>query len=143
MSKLKLAHYLLVMLAITTLASCDKDDDAEPSNKGHLTSKAWKGAKITLNESNFTQYFADEVGYDIKNNTITYKGDGTYSDTYGRTTTSGNWEFALNETELVYDKGTEDEFTMQISKLNKDSLIISQTQYIDGDKVTLKLHYGH
>ncbi|MFD2515855.1 hypothetical protein ACFSRY_18430 [Pontibacter locisalis] len=136
MNKIRILSFLFAALFLSTLTSCDKDDeDQEPSKRDLLTAGTWTGTAIYANGQDFTQVFIDELGYDIKKNTVKFDKAGTYVDTYERVSINGTWEFTNNEQAILFDKGDPDnEYIGEISKLDSDELFIQQDLEIEDDE---------
>ncbi|PKV75860.1 hypothetical protein [Pontibacter ramchanderi] len=124
------------------MTSCDKDDDKEPSQRDLLTSSAWKGEAIMANGRDISDIYYEEIGYDIKKNTVKYDKAGTYVDSYERMSLSGTWEFANNDKSIIFDKGTEDEYTAKVLKLTNSELQLENAFEIDGDTYYIEVWYN-
>ncbi|WP_026236342.1 hypothetical protein [Pontibacter roseus] len=122
----RLLSLLFALLLVTSLTGCGKDDDKGPSNRDFLTAGTWTGNAIVVNGNDLTREFREdeEFPYDISQNTIKFDKAGTYLDSYGGRTDNGTWEFANGEKELLMDKGTTNEYTLIIDRLNDKELFL-------------------
>jgi len=121
MNKLRLLTILFATLFLTTLASCSKDDDAEPSKTTLLTSKTWVANQVLVDSINRT----NEFDFDIQSIKYTFEERGVYLYTYNGSVSNGTWEFTDNETKILFDKGTSYEASSDLVKLSSTSLTLS------------------
>jgi hypothetical protein len=144
MSKLRLLTFLFATLLVTSLSGCSKDDDDnEPSKRDLLTAGQWTGVSIWAYGQDISKMFIEELNYDIQKNIVKYDKAGTYADTYERMTLSGTWEFTDNEQFILFDKGTDDEYTSRIIKLTSTELHIEQTlEFEEEESVTLEIRFS-
>ncbi|TPE46070.1 hypothetical protein [Pontibacter mangrovi] len=104
---LKLLYILSLSIIAVPMLSC-ADDDRElivSSKKELLTQKEWVG-----------QVF--NATWKLKLNK-----DGTYSNMFnGVPDKTGKWELAVNQQEIILDKGTVNEAKVAVAKLNSTEL---------------------
>lgn len=137
----KLLTFLFALLLVTSMTSCDKDKDKEPTNKDILTSSIWKGESIWAYGSDISDFYYDEIGYDIKKNTVKYDKAGTYVDTYERLSWNGTWEFADNDKSIIFDKGTDEEYTASVLMLTDKELRMEQTIETEDGPITMEVRF--
>lgn len=138
----KLLTFLFALLLVTSMTSCDKDKDKEPSQRDLLTSSTWKGESLWAFGRDISDLYNDEIGYDIKKNTVKYDKAGTYVDSYERLSLNGTWEFADNEKTIIFDKGTEDEYKASVLMLTDKELRMEQTlEASDGSTLSLEVRF--
>ncbi len=140
----KLLPYLFALLLVTSLSSCGKDDDKdkEPTKRDLLTAQPWTGEAIYIFGQDQSELFKQELGFDIKQNEVRYDKDGTYSDKHGRMTFTGKWEFTNNEQSIIFDKGTEDEYTSRIMRLTAQEFYLEHMlEFEDEDPIPLEFRY--
>lgn len=133
----------LLFIALFTFAAvgCKKDKDTEPTRLDLLTVGEWRGDAIYIYGENETDWYLEVSGYDIKKNTVKYDRAGTYGDRYERVTINGDWEFSNNEQSILYDKGTEDEYTARIIKLSPNELQVEILVGPEDDPLPLEVHF--
>ena len=120
MKAIKNIFILLIICAFATqYAGCSKDD-SNPTNTEFL-SKAWRIVSVTING-------AADTSTDYSAFRLTFTVDGSYTLASPDGTDTGTWAFNSNETSIVVDAGTTDEFTMTIIALAASSLTIEFTE---------------
>lgn len=115
---------------MVTLVSCDKDkkDDVSP-NVALLTAGEWRGSAVFLNGEDQTAAF-EESNFYLSDYSAKFERDGSYAEYYdGNTLVDGIWEYENNERVIVFDKGTDNEYKVVISKLDDDELFYIQSGY--------------
>lgn len=117
MSKLKFIVLFLAVAGIS-LSSCKKEDPA-PTKK-ELLSKTWK-----INE--FYEDGQQINDPSLSSVRLTFNANGTYNSIGFGDNATGPWEFNADETRVIMDKGTVDEFTVSIATLTATSLKITFT----------------
>lgn len=138
----KLLTFLFALLLVTSMTSCDKDEDKEPSNTDLLTANTWTGNSLWAFGNDISDLFLEELGYDIKKNTVKFDKAGKYVDSYERSSLNGTWEFADNDKSIIFDKGTEDEYTAKVLILTNTELRLEQTlEFEDDEPVALEVRY--
>ncbi|MBJ6118517.1 hypothetical protein JAO76_09965 [Pontibacter sp. BT310] len=121
MKKLKFLSYLFAALLMVTTVSCDDDDDdSVPNNTSLLTASEWTGDKVYFQGMDVTNNPLSPI--DVKNVKITFMSDGTYSGQIEGISQSGTWEFNQTETQIIMDKGTDDELIVDVKKLTSTEL---------------------
>jgi hypothetical protein len=128
MKSIQLLFVLILTLALVT--SCKKDDEPEaaPTKTQLLTAKAWKLDKITASGFDVTSLLGAEVLGELGNSNIQFKTDGTYTST-NRTTnasTNGKWEFNTDQTQIILDKGSVGEMTLDVTQLTDKNLDLQE-----------------
>jgi hypothetical protein len=128
MKSIQLLFVLVFTLAI--MSGCKKDDEpaAAPTKTQLLTAKAWKLDKIMALGFDVTSLLGAEVLGELGNSNIQFKTDGTYTST-NRTTnasSSGKWEFNTDETQLILDKGSVNELSLDLIQLSDKNLDLQE-----------------
>jgi hypothetical protein len=139
----RLFSYFFALLLVASLTGCGKDDDDnEPSNRDLLTAGEWTGQAIYISGTDATRLFLDELGYDITKSKVKYDKAGTYVSSYDRRSLNGTWEFTNNEQSLLFDKGTDDEYTARVIKLTATEYYIEQIlEFEDEDPLPLEIRF--
>jgi hypothetical protein len=140
MKNLRLLSFLFVALVMGALTSCSKDDDdATPSAQALLTAKQWQGNKYLIDGDDMSSFI------DIDEMFWKFDSDGSYVVEVDGDSESGKWEFASNNQQLVLDKGTADEFTLDILKLTNTSLNLEfEEEDLDtGETYTVEIRFLH
>lgn len=122
MNKFRLLPFLFAVLFLSVFTGCDKDDDKEPTRTALLTSQVWQGNRAFVDDQDVTSFI------DMDNTTMLFKTDGTYNIVISGTPNTGTWEFTSNEQKLLLDKGTNEEFTIDILKLTATNLDVEWTE---------------
>ncbi|MBC5774986.1 lipocalin family protein [Pontibacter sp. KCTC 32443] len=118
MKKLQFLTYLFAALLMVTTVSCDEDDDdTTPDKESLLTAGEWTGDKIYVQGVDATDDFAELFDFDVKNSTISFSADGTYTADSDFGSDEGTWEFSEDETQIILDEGTDDETTVEVNRL--------------------------
>ncbi|GHA65309.1 hypothetical protein [Pontibacter akesuensis] len=122
MKNLNLLAILFLTLFSLTLSSCGKDDDDDVSpNVSLLTGGEWTGSAIYVDGEDLTDRIKEQQGFDWKAYTTTFDRDGSYVETYqGDVVVEGVWEYKNNERVILFDKDTQDEYEVVVSKLDED-----------------------
>lgn len=137
----KLLTFLFALLLVTSMTSCDKDKDKEPTNRDLLTSANWTGHSVWAYGNDISELFLDELGYDIKKNIVKFDKAGTYVDSYERRSLNGTWEFADNDKSIIFDKGTGDEYKASVLMLTDKELRMEQTLETEDGDLTLEFRF--
>ena len=118
MSKLK---FLVLFLAVAgiSLSSCKKEDPA-PTKK-ELLSKTWKISEFYEDG----QQVNDPALSSVR---LTFNAAGTYTSVGFGSNATGPWEFNADETRIIMDKGTPDEFTGSITTLSTTQFKMTWTE---------------
>lgn len=152
MKNFRLLFFLLLSVVAVPLTSCGDDDDddfVEPSRRELLSDKAWKGTALYAESQDITQVMADSIGLDIRQLTMKFNTNGTYTSEYkNMPDDNGKWEFANNEQDIIFDKGTADENMVRIGRLTSTELYLNQTLNMEdenGNPVELDVEWrmGH
>lgn len=124
MNKQRLLLFFCALLLPVFLVSCGDDDDDDVSpNVSFLTAGEWTGNAIYQDGEDITDEVF-ELGFDVTKYNLKFNRDGTYQDRYpGQSFPGGTWVFENNERVIVFEKGTDDEYTVVVSKLDNDELI--------------------
>ncbi|AKD04514.1 hypothetical protein POKO110462_06970 [Pontibacter korlensis] len=119
---------LMTVVCLFTFSACNDDDEDDVSpNVSLLTGERWTGSAVFINGEDRTEEFEQEYEIDITQYTSQFERDGTYTDRYnGNVLVDGTWEYGNNERIIIFDKGTQDEYTVVISKLDEDELFYLQ-----------------
>lgn len=126
----QLLSFLFCMVLLVSMTSCDKDDeDKEPSKNDLLTAGLWTGNSVYVQGQDITQLLRDSADFDVRQLSTRFDKNGEYRETYGRTIV-GTWEFTNNEQRILFDKGTSQAYTVEITKLNATEFYYEQD--IDG-----------
>ncbi|MBF9254636.1 hypothetical protein I2I11_15130 [Pontibacter sp. 172403-2] len=146
MNKLRLLTFLFTALFLTTLASCSKDDDAEPSKKQLLTAHEWVGSDIYVNGTKQTgNPYLQENLFDINTVKLNFKDDRTYTATFRVNgtpqTQDGIWELYDNDTKLNLPFLNEPGDTTDIKRLTENNLDISTSFEENGTPITVELRF--
>lgn len=112
-------------------SSCSKDDDPTLTKTQLLTQNTWKYNSGTVSDPLFQLLLALYAGTEY-----TFKIDKTYSGTQLTLPTDGKWELSPDEKNLILDKGTTEELTFEITKLDATLLEVKFTQ--NGLTINLK-----
>ncbi|NDK55946.1 hypothetical protein [Pontibacter fetidus] len=123
MKKLQFLSYLFAALLMFTTVSCDDDDDNDnvnPDKEALLLADVWTGSKIYLGGQDVTEDYKDI--FDVTTVSVKFYEDGTYTFDMDGTAEDGTWEFANNQTQVLLDKGTDDEELVDINKLTATEL---------------------
>jgi hypothetical protein len=131
MKKIKLLSALFLLGSVLLISSCKKDDDPALTKTQLLTQNTWKYSSGTSSDPLGQLVLAFYSGAEY-----TYKTDKTYSYLIFTQPLSGKWEFSTDETKLITDKGTTEELTYDILKLDTSALEVKYTD--SGITFTLK-----
>jgi hypothetical protein len=140
MKKLSLLPVLMLLLSLS-LMSCSKEKDTEPTQTDLLAAGTWTGYGIYYTGTDVTKEFRDDLGYDVTKYSIKFDKAKTFLETYDGSTRNGKWEFANGDKDIILDKGTSDEYTLTILKLDAKELFVEYTIEIDGDEFVLEERY--
>jgi hypothetical protein len=122
--KKQLASLIILIACLVAVSGCKKDDNKPPTKTDILTAKAWKLQDILAFGQNVTTLGLSSYLGSLTNADFKFNRDGTYTAT-NRTTNAasqGKWEFGSNETQLILDKGTQDETIYEIVTLTNANL---------------------
>lgn len=132
MNSYQIRYFLCALLLPVFLVSCGKDDDDDDvsPNVALLTAGEWNGDAVYFNGEDITDILIEEEDFDIRDYSSEFERDGTYTDSFeGQVSLEGDWEFENNERVIVFDKGTDEEYTVVVSKLDEDELNYVQNGY--------------
>jgi len=117
------AKFLILFLALAGigLSSCKKDDPVVEPTKKELLSKTWKISEFYEDGQQVNDPSLSSVR-------LTYNTNGTYTAIGFGDNATGTWEFNSDETRIVMDKGTADEWTVSISTLSSTALKITWSE---------------
>lgn len=137
MKKLQFLSYLFAALLMVTLVSCDDDDDdATPDKEALLTAGVWTGSKIYYNGVDMTEDFSSFL--DVESTTIRFFNDGTYTVDVDGNAEDGTWEYTNNQTQILMDKGTDDELVADVNKLTSTELWVEGDFADMGDEIEVR-----
>jgi len=130
----KLILFAILCFTGLFLASCDKTDEAPPTNTDYITKSSWKFSSAKAAGFDVTA----QVPACFKDNTIMFAINGTGTITEGATVctppspSSFTWTFQNNGTQLVLNTPliTGGSGTFTIVLLNDASLVVSQNMTI-------------
>lgn len=122
MKNLNLLAIFFLTLCTLSLSSCGKDDDDDVSpNVSLLTGGEWKGSAIYVDGEDITDRIKEQQSFDWRAYTTTFNRDGSYEEAYqGDVVVEGMWEYKNSERVILFDKDTQDEYEVVISKLDED-----------------------
>jgi hypothetical protein len=129
---------LICLLGISFLIqNCKDKEDPAPSKKELLTAHEWKFSSIDLSSSLdiTTKSFITGLYTGGK---YTFDSNGNYTITLLSIPDSGKWEFTSNDTKIVFDKGTADEFAMDIVTLSASNLDLKGNDTDHGGEFTVR-----
>jgi hypothetical protein len=132
MNRYQLRYFLCAILFTFFLAGCGKDDDDDNAtpNLKYLTDGDWTGDAIYENGEDVTDLILNEQGFDITQYLLEFERDGSYLERYnGQIQAEGEWEFDNGERIIVYDRGTDNEYSIVISKLDQDEFFFVQSGF--------------
>ena len=121
-------NYLLtmvavMMLAMTSLTGCDKDDDGISGNAEDLIVGEWQSVRY----EGYEIYEGDREEYSERYTSDCYTfyrdGSGRYTDLDYDDSYAFDW--VIDGDELILDEGTWDEERYTIEKLNGNTLVLS------------------
>jgi len=133
MKNIKLLTSLLLLVSIFLISSCKDDDDPVLTKTQLLTQNTWKYSSGTSSDA-----FAQSLLAILTGQEYTFKSDKTYSGILLGFPTSGTWDFSADESKLILEKGTSDETSSEIVKLDASNL---ELKTVDGG-VTTTLKYA-
>ena len=113
---------LAVLIIVTAMTGCKKDDNGNGAEKtALLTAHIWKYYNFTTTSTDpHVQQAAAEIADEYTGASINLNSDGTYTYSQHGATDSGTWELNADETKLITDKGTDDETEHSIITLTSD-----------------------
>lgn len=118
MKNLKLIVMLLAVASLT-LSACKKEEPAAPAaDKKTLLSKTWKISEFYEDGQQINDPSLSSVR-------LTFNANGTYTAIGFGDNASGPWEFNSDQSRIVMDKGTADEWTVSIGTLSATTLKIT------------------
>lgn len=131
MNKLRLLYFLFAAICFVSFTGCSDDDDENISpNVALLTGGEWTGSAVYFDGQDQTDEFEELSGIEISSYSSVFERDGTYTDYYdGDVIADGVWEYGNNERVIIFDRGTTNEYTVVISKLDEDELWYLQSGY--------------
>lgn len=141
MHKFRLLYFFVAALCVVSFTSCSDDDDAEPSQQALLTAGEWEGARIYLDNQDYTEYFRDSVDFDIREFSYRFDDNGEYRQTYGRTVL-GTWEISdIDEELIVLDRGETYESRLTINRLTDTELHLESTAWFGPQAPPLEFRF--
>lgn len=114
----------MMMLAMTSLTGCDKDDDGISGNAEDLIVGEWQSVRYEAYEIYDGERVDEKGQYTLDCFTFYSDGSGRYTDldSYG---SSYSFDWVIDGDELILDEGTMEEECYTIEKLNRSTLVIS------------------
>lgn len=128
MKKIKSLLVLFILGSLFLFSSCSKDDDPTLTKTQLLTQNTWKYSSGTSTDPTAQSLLALLTGSEY-----IFKSDKTYTSIFFTLSTNGKWEFSTDETKLILDKGTTEETSSDIVKLDGTTL---ELKTVDGSIVT-------
>jgi hypothetical protein len=127
MKKLKLFS-LLMVLGLVVMSACGDDEENVATGKtGLITAHQWKFS-TTEADDEFTVEFTNAF---YSGSSYTFSQNGTYAAKLGTAFSnapySGVWEFSANESQLILDKGTDEELIFTIETLTSTTLSLTES----------------
>ena len=104
-----------------------------------LTAGEWTGDAVFLDGEDVTDQVNEDFGFDITQDRYTFERNGDYTESIAGNNLEGKWEYQNNERVIVFDEGTDDEFTVVISKLDEDEFFYDVLHRPDGAAFPLKV----
>lgn len=156
---LKTILLAFIAMSATLLISCSDDEEAPAGDLSGNLIGSWTSTsvlidEITVNGVDLVEYFTSlglppefitlfeegfaqglEEDFDVE---ISFMEDGTYTTTDVDGTDSGVWELNANSTVLTLDKGTADEFEIEIVSLTDEQFVgkvseVDESEDLDDD----------
>lgn len=122
--------FTLILLSITLLWGCKKDEEAKPKTKSELIAKNWQFQKAvvtlgTLPVNAYTRGQSTPNVVDFDKSFMNFKSDGSFSQSIlPGTSSSGTWKFNTGETVFTItttSTGAVDNWTIdQLTETNLD-----------------------
>jgi len=142
MNKLRLLTLLIATLFLTTLASCSKDEDAEPSKRQLLTAHEWTGSEVY----NDGFKLPDEASpLDIKSVKLKFKDDRTFTATYrdngNPQSLEGLWDLKDDGTKMDFPFLNLPGEDSDIKRLTENNFDVSTTTEINGTVTAIELRF--
>lgn len=150
----------LILLTITAFVfvSCSDDDDETPEGPSGQIVGSWQSSTVDvgdleINGESFVDFYTalgvpqmviDQLestfessasqGFEVD---FEFKADGTYEAEDSEGTYNGTWELTSNDTKLLFDKGTTDEFEFDIAALTDSRLELAYTESDNSEDIDL------
>lgn len=119
--------YLLIA-SLAAITACS-DDEVLTGKKALLTAHEWRYSTCE-SEDEITVEFANAFNAGA---TYTFLQNGTYSaklgNVFSNTPYTGDWEFSADESQLILDKGADEEIVYTIVSLSSTNLSLGETDY--------------
>lgn len=121
MKQLKFISGFFALVIAFTVSSCSDDDEVTKSKADLLTQHGWKLSSGTSSNANLQNEIDLVVAFQYY---YIFNKDKSYTTgiPLSSDVETGKWEFSTDETKLILDKGTSDEVTLTIGKLDDSSL---------------------
>jgi hypothetical protein len=147
---------IIAALALITISSCKKEEEAAKTNTDHLTTSPWKMSKMTINPGiDFgngilvTDLYAfqeacskdDTEKFNVGGTGVTNEG-ATKCDPTDPQTTPFAWAFASSESKLIFDGDTFNIATLNASTLNLTTVIDGTELGGDPGNHTISVTFG-
>jgi hypothetical protein len=122
---------LIASFSLTTLSSCDDDDDKKPSPLvGEWDRDIYVLTELPANFQNFENLEADALYRNEEGYQITFNANGTYSRRISFSgpdvNDTGKWKYEGNELSLDSDDSTDDEEFEVEGEITTNQLVLSQ-----------------
>lgn len=129
MKRINLLTYLLLVCAVIVTACGDDEEEVLTGKLALLTAHQWKYSTCESDDE-VTVEFANAFNAGA---TYTFAKNGTYAAKLGNVFSNlpfdGVWEFASNESQLILDKGTDEEIIYTIEQLSSTTLSVGESGY--------------
>jgi hypothetical protein len=127
MKKINIHYYLLISCLV--LVSACGDEEVLTGKIALLTAHEWKFSTCE-SEDEITVEFTNAFNAGAR---YTFLQNGTYSaklgNVFNNVPYTGDWEFASNESQIILDKGTDEEIIYTIETLSSTTLGLSEPGY--------------
>jgi len=146
--------YFLLAFVILFTASCEKDEEVKPSDVTGEWTVSSVSIELNVGDKSFIDYLVDALGVSDTEaqlfeslfedaleegftGTIEFKSDNTYVSTFEGSTETGTWELISGGEQMILDKGTADEITLDILSLSDNMMKVGlseeETEDLDSD----------
>jgi hypothetical protein len=122
MNRTKLFASAVLLVSVALISACGDDNAPALSKTQLLTQNTWKFSSVTSTDATAQALLA----LFLTGSEVVFKADKTYNQTTLLGPSSGKWEFSSGETALILDKGTAEESTGDIVKLDGSNLELKE-----------------
>ena len=146
MANIKYSAVFILFIAILSITGCKKDDEepAAPTKTDLITAQSWKlkqpGGVLILGQTTSDPTILALLGA-LGNSSVKFEKEGNYvaTDNSNNSVTRGKWEFSADETQLIIDKGTNEEYTLKIELVDANNLDLSTQQTVTGVPLPIRV----